>query len=145
MKDSELIDLIRQGASGWSGPSRSAAAAKYSLAGGPRRWRFLAISAATVGAVLLFGLSLSGNRTTVVQAILSAVDGQKASQAEPTPTSQTEPSPSPTIEPVVQPKQEPTPPPASEPSPVPKHEPTPSPEPVHSPAPPEASPTPASK
>src|SRR5579859_6936128 len=98
MKDSELIDLIREGASGWSGPSRSAAAARYSRAGGPRRWRFLAISAATIGAVLLFALSLTGNRTTVVQAILSAVDGQKTSQAEATPTPQTEPSLSPTIE-----------------------------------------------
>ena len=143
MKDSELVDLIRKGASGWTGPTRSASAAKFSHVNGIRRWRSLAIPAAVAAAALLFALSMSGGRLTGLQTILSAVDHQKATpQVESTPSTLTEPTPSPVTEPVAKPNSEPTPKAPGEPTPPPKHEPTPSPEPVHQPTPPEGTPPP---
>ena len=145
MKDSELADLIRKGASSWHGQTPIASAAKFSrgAAKGPRRWRPVAIAAAAAAAALLVGLSLTPNRGIVVQTILSAVEGRNASQSPGSESaSQTEPSPSSTTEPAGQPKHEPTPQ-RSEPSPVQKHEPAPSPEPAHSSSPAEPSPTPA--
>src|SRR5438445_5363272 len=101
MNDNELIDLIRKGASGWSGPTASAAGAKFSASTMKGRWRSVAISAAAAAAVLLFALAVAGGRVTFVQTILSAVENQKAtSQSEPTPSPVTEPSPSPVTEPV---------------------------------------------
>lgn len=139
MEDRQLVNLIKNGASSWRGPSGNAGAARYAAAQSAPPRRLTPVVSGAIGIALLIGLALVAGPSPEIRSILVTI--QKAGASEPAPA--TEPTPAGTQNATV-PKSEPSQ--HSEPTPaktdaVPpaSHEPTPTPEPKR---PPTSEPTP---
>ena len=140
MEDSQLVNLIKHGASSWRGPSGNAGAARYAAAESAPRRRLTPVVSGAIGIALLIGLALVAGPSPQIRSILVTI--QRAGASEPAPA--TEPTPTGTSQSASLPKTEPSqhsePTPAkTDAAPPASHEPIPTPEPKR---PPTTEPTP---